>query len=203
MATNDRPGASNAEVHVLADGYARPDPNTPNRRRVGASVSFIRDGDARIIVDPGFQADIQDVVRKLGALGVQPSDVTDVVFSHHHPDHTLNAALFPNARFHDNWATYSEGDAWDSRPAEGLAISPSVLLIETPGHTPQDITTLAGTPDGIVAFTHLWGNAQQIEDALATDPAPLHANRVRVLAVANRIVPGHGAPFTPDENTPR
>jgi len=25
------------------------------------------------------------------------ADVTDVVFSHHHPDHTVNAALFPAA----------------------------------------------------------------------------------------------------------
>jgi glyoxylase-like metal-dependent hydrolase (beta-lactamase superfamily II) len=27
--------------------------------------------------------------------------VTDVVFSHHHLDHTVNAALFPAARIHD------------------------------------------------------------------------------------------------------
>jgi len=65
--------------------------------------------------------------------------VTHVVITHHHPDHTLNAALFPAARFHDHWAIY-QGDLWESRPAEGFAISPDITLIETPGHSPQAVT---------------------------------------------------------------
>lgn len=51
--------------------------------------------------------------------------MTDVVFSHHHPDHTVNAALFPSARIHDHWAIY-QGDLWISREAEGAVLSPSV-----------------------------------------------------------------------------
>jgi glyoxylase-like metal-dependent hydrolase (beta-lactamase superfamily II) len=131
------------------------------------------------------------------------ADITDVVFSHHHPYHTLHAALFPQARFHDFWAIY-RGDVWDSRPAEGFAISPSIRLIETPGHTPQDITTLFSTSDGRVAFTHLWWSAEgPAEDPYAQDPALLHANRARVLGLAQLIVPGHGAPFKPGPQTPR
>jgi len=41
------------------------------------------------------------------------------------------------------------------------------------------------------------------EDPFATDPAALHANRLRVLQIATLIVPGHGALFTPGETTPR
>src|SRR6266481_1146 len=41
------------------------------------------------------------------------------------------------------------------------------------------------------------------EDPFATDPTALHANRKRVLQLATLIVPGHGAPFTPNEKTPR
>ena len=48
------------------------------------------------------------ILDPLRELGVDPQAVTDVVFSHHHPDHTLNAALFPNARYHDFWAVYHE-----------------------------------------------------------------------------------------------
>jgi glyoxylase-like metal-dependent hydrolase (beta-lactamase superfamily II) len=44
------------------------------------------------------------------------------VFSHHHPDHTLNAALSPAARFHDHWAVYHH-DLWTDRRAEGVALS--------------------------------------------------------------------------------
>ncbi len=83
-------------------------------------------------------------------------------------------------------------------------MSPSILLIETPGHIPRDITTLVGTLEGIVAFTHLWWSAEgSDEDPLASDQALLRANRARVSRVADHIVPGHGAPFTPDGATPR
>lgn len=196
MVTNsDRPAASSAEVHILFNGYIS--------ERVASTVGFVRDGVIRVIIDPGMVPNPDAILEPLAALGVSPADINDVIFSHHHPDHTLNAALFPNARFHDHWAIY-KGDVWNSRPAEGFAVSPSIRLIETPGHTPQDITTLVGTSDGLVAFTHLWWSATvPEEDPFATDPAALHANRLRVLQIATLIVPGHGAPFTPGETTPR
>ena len=56
----------------------------------------------------------------------------------------------------------------------------------------------------VLAFTHLWWAVDgPAEDPLATDLADLHANRQRVLAIASVIVPGHGAPFVPNEQTPR
>jgi glyoxylase-like metal-dependent hydrolase (beta-lactamase superfamily II) len=135
--------------------------------------------------------------------GVGPDDITDIVFSHHHPDHTVNAALFPHARIHDHGAIY-RNDTWQPRPAEGFELSSSVRLIETPGHTPQDITTLVETAEGTVALTHLWWTPQgPPEDPFASDGAALHAGRARVLEIATLIIPGHGAPFTPDSSTPR
>lgn len=193
----DQPSAMSAQVHILFAGYAA--------SRVASTVSYIRDGDAHVVVDPGMVPEPGAILDPLAALGVVPTTITDVIFSHHHPDHTLHAALFPHARFHDQWAIY-KGDVWTSRPAEGYAVSPSILLIETPGHSPQDITTLAGTSSGIVAFSHLWWHAQgPAEDPRATDLAALHANRARVLRIPSlvQIVPGHGAPFTPDNSTPR
>ena len=109
-----------------------------------------------IVVDPGLVASRDGAARRAGGPWRSPPEaVTDVVFSHHHPDHTVNAALFPAARIHDHWAIY-DGDLWISREADGHAISPSVRLIATPGHTPEDITTLAATPDGVHACTHAW-----------------------------------------------
>lgn len=195
VTNNDTPTASSAQVHILFNGYAD--------ERVASTVAFVRDGDVRVIIDPGMVPNPSVILEPLAALGESPATITDVVFSHHHPDHTLNAALFPNARFHDYWAIYKD-DVWESRPAERFDVSPSIRLIETPGHTPQDITTLVGTSDGVFAFTHLWWSANgPAEDPLATDSAALHGNRMRVLQIATKIVPGHGAPFTPNENTPR
>ena len=199
---NDRPRTSSAEVHILFNGYAD-DGDSPNMSRVASTVAFVREGEARVIIDPGMVPNPGAMLEPLAALGVSPETITDVIFSHHHPDHTLNAALFPNARFHDNWAIY-QGDSWENRAAEGYEISPSIRLIETPGHTAQDITTLVGTRDDVVAFTHLWWFAEgPTDDPLATDNEALHRNRERVLQVATLIVPGHGVPFKPDESTPR
>ena len=199
---SDRPRTSSAEAHILFNGYAD-DGDTPTTSKVASTVAFVREGDMRVIIDPGMVPNPGAMLEPLAALGVSPESITDVIFSHHHPDHTLNAALFPHARFHDNWAIY-QGDSWENRAAEGYEISPSIRLIETPGHTAQDITTLVGTPDGVFAFTHLWWSADgPADDPLATDNDALHRNRERVLQVATRIVPGHGAPFTPNDATPR
>lgn len=184
-----------AEFQVLFTGYVGD--------RVAGTVSFLREGDVRVIIDPGMVPEPAAILGPLGALVDSPAAITDVIFSHHHPDHTVNAALFPKARIHDFWAIY-RGDVWESRPAEGFALSPSIRLIETPGHSPQDITTLVSTSGGTVAFTHLWWSSDgPAEDPLASDLSALHRNRARVLDAAGLIVPGHGAPFKPTPQTPR
>ena len=155
-----------------------------------------------MVIDPGMVRHRSQILGPLAALGVSPDQVTDIVLSHHHPDHTLNAALFPNARVHDHWAVY-QNDQWTSREADGVLITPSIRLIATPGHTPQDITTLVGTAEGVVAFTHAWWHAAGPRDDPYADMDVLHHSRARILAVAQRIVPGHGPAFTPDSATPR
>jgi glyoxylase-like metal-dependent hydrolase (beta-lactamase superfamily II) len=194
------PLAGSAIVHVLQDGYAR---DATGGDRVGSTITLIQDGNVVVIVDPGMTSSRHDVLASLAARGVQPQDVTDVVFSHHHPDHTVNAALFPAARIHDYWAIY-DGDLWISQEAEGRVLSPSIRLMATPGHTPQDITTLAATPDGVQACTHAWWAADgPADDPFAPDPGVLAASRARILAVAKVIIPGHGPAFAPDDSTPR
>lgn len=189
-----------ATIDILFEGYLR----GSDERHIGSTVSLVRDVDAVVVIDPGLVPNHAAILDPLTACGVQAEQVTDVVFSHHHPDHTLNAALFPNARFHDHWAIY-QGDVWDSRPAEGFAVSPDITFIETPGHSAQDVTTLVRTDEGLTAFTHLWWSADgPDDDPYAPDLALLHANRARVLALHPRvIVPGHGAPFEPSGSTPR
>src|SRR5919197_6495215 len=102
-----------ATVDVLFEGYVSGQDNG----RVGSTVGLIRDGDVTVVVDPGLIPGPGAILDPLAALGLGPADVTDVVFSHHHPDHTLNAALFPGARFHDHWAIY-QNDLWTDRAAD-------------------------------------------------------------------------------------
>jgi glyoxylase-like metal-dependent hydrolase (beta-lactamase superfamily II) len=192
------PGGS-ASVHVLNEGYVGRD---GDGERVAGTVTLIMDGDAVIVVDPGMVASREGLLAALAAHGPAAGDVTDVVFSHHHPDHTVNAALFPAARIHDHWAVYV-GDRWADRDADGFQLAPSVRLLRTPGHTAEDISTVASTPADVVVCTHAWwGVAGPAEDPLATDAVALHASRDLLLSFATLIIPGHGPAFRPDPSTP-
>jgi glyoxylase-like metal-dependent hydrolase (beta-lactamase superfamily II) len=185
-----------ARLDVLVEGYAR----LPH---VAGTVSLVRDGDRVIVVDPGMVADRDLILRPMRELGVRPEDVTDIVVSHHHLDHTVNIALFPVVPVHDfRWVV--ENDVIEVRDADGVQLSPSVRLLATPGHTPQDVTTLVGTSEGVAALTHLWWTADgPADDPYATDRDLLREQRERVLDLAATIVPGHGAPFRPGGSTPR
>jgi glyoxylase-like metal-dependent hydrolase (beta-lactamase superfamily II) len=176
-----------ATFHLLTAGYAGDS--------VASTVSLVSAGSSLIVVDPGMVRSTDAIIGPLEGLGHHAVDVTDVVISHHHPDHTLNIALFPSARVHDHWAVY-RNDVWTSRPAEGFEVADGVVLWETPGHTPQDITTVVTDGEQVYALTHLWTNkGAGFSDEFDTDRAALDAGRKRVLEVATTVVPGHGAPF--------
>jgi glyoxylase-like metal-dependent hydrolase (beta-lactamase superfamily II) len=193
---SDRPGAFKAEHHVLSVGYTG--------RGVAATCSFVRDGEQLIIFDPGMVANQSLIFEPLAALSVRPDQITDVILSHHHPDNIMNVGVFANANVHDHGVIY-KGDGWVNRDAEGYELSPSVLLIRTPGHSDEDISALVGTSHGIVALAgDLWWSAVgPADDPVAPNRERLKASRERIIACADLIVPGHGEPFVADDATPR
>jgi glyoxylase-like metal-dependent hydrolase (beta-lactamase superfamily II) len=177
-------------VHMLHEGYVR------GEGRVAGTVVLVRDGDALIVVDPGMVADRGLILGPLRELGVAPEDVTHVFLSHHHPDHTVNVALFPNAEVVDFWARYRD-DLWLDHDGDGHRLSPNAELWLTPGHTEEDATLVVHADDAVYAMTHLWwrGDRTPEVDPLAWDQAALEHARTRVLGAVDVVVPGHGAPF--------
>lgn len=175
--------------HLLHAGYVRDD-------GVASSVSLVVDGEALIVIDPGMVADRELILAPLRSHGVGPEQVTHVVITHHHPDHTVNIGLFANAEVVDFWARY-RGDRWLDHEGDGYRVSPHAQLILTPGHTNEDATLLVQTDAGVVAFTHAWwrGDRTPEIDPLAEDQDALEVSRRRILAEADTVVPGHGEPF--------
>ncbi|MFI8828638.1 MBL fold metallo-hydrolase [Streptomyces sp. NPDC053431] len=194
----DAPLGRSAVYKVLTTGYVG-----STGPGVAATVSYVSDGGRHVIFDPGMVASPAHILAPLAELGLGAEDITDVVLSHHHPDNTMNVGLFPTARVHDHKVEY-RGDRWTNRDAEGYELTPSLRLIRTPGHSPEDITLLAGTAEGVVAFAgDLWWHAEgPADDPVAPDRELLRASRRRVLAAADLIVPGHGAPFEGGDDTP-
>ncbi|WP_051866520.1 hypothetical protein [Streptomyces griseus] len=68
----------------------------------------------------------------------------------------------------------------------------------------RDISTVADTSEGTVVLTHAWWSVQgPAEDPTSDDHEGLRASRSKILALKPAlVVPGHGDPFIPDENTP-
>jgi glyoxylase-like metal-dependent hydrolase (beta-lactamase superfamily II) len=175
-------------VHLLHAGYAGD--------RVGSSVVLVRDGDALIVVDPGMVARRSLILDPLQELGVAPEAVTHVFLSHHHPDHTVNIALFPEAEVVDFWARYKD-DLWLDHDGEGHLLGPRSTLWVTPGHTEEDASLVVEADDGVYAMTHLWWREDRSPevDPIGADQAQIEAHRARILAVADVVIPGHGGPF--------
>ncbi len=177
-------------VDLVHNGYVR------DEGRVAGSVTLVRDGDAIIVADPGMVASRSLILDPLAALGVTPEAVTHVFLSHHHPDHTVNIALFPNAEVVDFWARYRD-DLWLDHDGDGYALSPRTKLWLTPGHTEEDASLIVEADDAVYALTHLWWKADRTPDVdpLGWDQAAIERGRERVLAVADIIIPGHGEAF--------
>jgi glyoxylase-like metal-dependent hydrolase (beta-lactamase superfamily II) len=175
-------------VNLLHAGYAGD--------RVGSSIVLVRDGDALIVVDPGMVARRSLILEPLDALGVAPESVTHVFLSHHHPDHTINIALFPNAVVVDFWARYKD-DLWLDHDGDGYRLSGKSQLWLTPGHTAEDATLVVEADDAVYAMTHLWWREDRTPevDPLGVDQAAIEAGRARVLSVADVVIPGHGGAF--------
>jgi len=133
------------EISVVSDGYVTltgeilmPDADPELRRKmlirlagsgssapVAANVPLIRAGRELILIDTGggvnFQNSCGRLARNLAAAGVWPEEITTVVFTHAHPDHSGGTVRpdgglqFPNARY---CIGRREWDFWTDRHFE-------------------------------------------------------------------------------------
>jgi hypothetical protein len=171
-------------VTVLIEGYIKaiegrqliPGVAADGARHVAGTVALIRGEQAIIVADPGMVTDRALIVDALAKEGVAPHEVTHVFVSHHHPDHTVNIALFPNAEVVDFWARYRD-DLWLDHDGDGHHLGPNSELWLTPGHTEEDATLVVSADDGVYALTHLWWREDRSPevDPLAADQAAQRA----------------------------
>jgi glyoxylase-like metal-dependent hydrolase (beta-lactamase superfamily II) len=175
-------------VHVLHAGY--------DHERVGSSITLVRDGDALIVADPGMVASRRAILDPLADLGVDPEAVTHIFLSHHHPDHTVNIALFPNAEVVD-FASRYRNDEWLDHEGDGYRLAPHSQLWVTPGHTEEGASLVVEADDAVYVLTHLWWHQDRTPEIepYARDQAEVVRGRERVLAIAEVVIPGHGASF--------
>ncbi|MBQ3394974.1 MAG: MBL fold metallo-hydrolase [Synergistaceae bacterium] len=159
----------------------------------GSLQNFLIDtGDEVILVDTGFAPDtpfkgytkIMDYVPALEALGYKPEQVSKILITHKHADHSGSIGNFPNAKIYigpedadamkltgDNIvrATYSDG-AYHNFP-QSQKIADGVYFIKARGHTNGNSIVIA-EKDGVYYMMH--GDVTYVD-------AALHANKLSIV----------------------
>ena len=93
------------------------------------NVTILRDGERTVLFDvgagPNFMPTAGSLLDNLAETGIDPSDVTDVVFTHAHPDHLwgliddFDELVFPEAAYHMSsaeWDYWADEDTVNQMP---------------------------------------------------------------------------------------
>ena len=159
----------------------------------GSLQNFLIDtGDEVILVDTGLPSEtpfkgytkINDYVPALEALGYKPEQVSKILVTHKHPDHTGELRSFPNAKIYigpedadalkltgDNVirCEYTDG-AYHNFP-QSQKIAEGVYFIKARGHTNGNSIVIAEC-DGLYYMMH--GDVTYVD-------AALHANKLSIV----------------------
>lgn len=196
-----------------------------------STISFVRMGDRRIIIDAGSFNARKSIYAGLKQLGLQPSDITDVLLTHAHYDHALNWVLFPKARIHIGaveleWAAAQEpGDhvipelyiqALNTSPQLAVIgdrdwVLPGIKAARCPGHTPGSLVFRLEGERHSVLFT---GDAAKNRAELLSrsahmvmDEDAMHRSMEAIWTLwqerpGTLLVPGHDLPMKLEDGRP-
>lgn len=120
------PGRPKAEIATALMVDEAPDALTPD-----CNITLLQRGDKLVLFDvgagPNFMPSAGELPAALDEAGIDPAEVTDVVFTHAHPDHfwgltdDFGDLLFPDATYHMSeaeWAYWSAEDTLEKTPEE-------------------------------------------------------------------------------------
>ncbi|WP_432881464.1 MBL fold metallo-hydrolase [Kribbella sp. CA-245084] len=205
-----------ATITVLLNGYSL---RTEQGNPAFCSVHLVETKAGHLLFDCGHAGRRRWLLEALAARGLEPADIGTVVLSHGHWDHVQNADLFPDARIllHadelDNLADPPATDLgtprWARRILDDLDVRatgdgdeplPGVKVLDLPGHTPGSIGLAVSIDTGTAVLS---ADAVPTLDVLLSRTAPgrpydgarAEASIERVAQLADRIYPGHDAPF--------
>jgi glyoxylase-like metal-dependent hydrolase (beta-lactamase superfamily II) len=173
-----------------------------------ASVVYIENNNHRIIFDPGSSR--EKLLSALKENQINVNDITHVVLSHRHLDHTLLMGIFPKAKIvtekylHDGTKIYEY-----HKNIFGKAVE----IVNLSGHTKSDLCLLVTTTEGKYALSGdlFWWNFDEVQekdiDGLAghqdrfalkrkISESLLEDSRRKILSLADFVIPGHGKIFS-------
>jgi glyoxylase-like metal-dependent hydrolase (beta-lactamase superfamily II) len=174
----------------LPPGVAGPDPVDADVR-----AFLVRDAGRVILVDTGMQADGAALDTALAEADAKWTDVSDVLLTHHHPDHI---GALDHVLTHAPTAAVWSGDELPrtTQVADGDRVGP-LRVVSTPGHTPGHICLIDDdTGDVFVGdcVGTFGGDLQQAPAVFTADAAEADRSLRRLAALdGRRMYFAHGA----------
>lgn len=199
---------------------------------LGWSTIVLMLGHGRVIfIDTGSFGQRQLILDRLAAHHLTPADVTDVILTHSHWDHSINWVMFPQARIHIDaheldWAIK---EPWGLTPVPelyvrelhqspqthriggGMEVIPHLKAHHGPGHTPGHLVFVLEGQDADIIFT---GDAAKnraemlsLKADMTYDPAVSRATMEMIWGLWRArartvLVPGHDLPMRLENSVP-
>ena len=190
-----------------------------------SSVVLLRGNGRVALIDTGSFGMRRLLIERLEKRGLKPKDVTDVLLTHSHHDHSVNWTLFRHARIviGNTELNWSLNEPWSETPVpelymrelnrwptlaralDGEQVLPAVFAHVAPGHTPGCLVFVAHDKTRDFIFT---GDAAKNRAELMSRTADMTASAdqtAQSMAMiwefwrrrpGNILVPGHDLPMT-------
>jgi glyoxylase-like metal-dependent hydrolase (beta-lactamase superfamily II) len=190
------------QVDVLVQGF--PGKSVCHGGLGWSTITLLRGQGRNILIDVGAFGIRRELAKQLKAHGLAPNDITDVVLSHAHYDHSINFTLFPRAnawigRAELEWAAAEPpgfnplpelyvrelaGGARTRRIEDGDEFLPGIKAMAGSGHTPGHLLFLLTANTVPVLFT---GDAAKNRAELLCRDVDLTADRAASRATIDHI----------------
>jgi N-acyl homoserine lactone hydrolase len=197
-----------------------------------SSVVLLRAQDRIVLIDTGGFSMRAMLIKRFAERGLKPADITDLLLTHSHHDHSVNWTMFPKARIvigaHElEWSLTApwgigpvpelymrELNTWPTlhKAAEGEEVFPGITAHLAPGHTPGHLVFVlhAGERDVIFAGDAAKNRAELVSGTadMTYDAAVSKASIEAIWKLwrkrpGNILVPGHDVPMVLENGKPK
>jgi N-acyl homoserine lactone hydrolase len=197
-----------------------------------SSVVLLRAHDRIVLIDTGGFSMRAMLIKRFAERGLKPTDITDLLLTHSHHDHSVNWTMFPKARIviGANELEWSLKEPWGIGPvpelyvrelntwptvhkaADGEEVFPGITAHLAPGHTPGCLVFVlrAGERDVIFAGDAAKNRAEMVSGTtdMTYDAAVSKASIEAIWKLwrkrqGNILVPGHDVPMMLEDGKPK
>jgi glyoxylase-like metal-dependent hydrolase (beta-lactamase superfamily II) len=217
------------QIEIIVQGYPG---KSVCHGGLGWSTIAMLQGHGRLaLIDVGSFSQRSIIQEWLRAKGLTPGDVTDVLLTHAHWDHSLNWVMFPKARIAigAKELAWSLKEPWGAGPipelyvreldrsnqttlvTAGDEVLPGIMAYDMPGHTPGHLVFVLGGREHDVIFT---GDAAKNRAELLSLTADMTYDQIVSGQSMRRIwelwrkkpgtvlIPGHDVPMVLKDGQP-